>query len=113
MNSFNDNFKIALSAKKLYKLLYNYSQNILKNDAYLKNKILDLSLDLFRVIYLGNYSQINFKNYFENIKTDIILIDFNLEILFTKKYLNTTSLKMMASLLLSIDKMSNAWFKNK
>ena len=94
-------------------MLYNYSQNIPKKDAYLKNKILDLSLDLIKVIYLANYSQINFQNYFENIKADIILIDFNLEILFTRKYLNTTSLKMMATLLLSIDKMSNAWFKNK
>jgi hypothetical protein len=113
MTTFDDKFKIALFVKKIFIYIYDISYNIPKKDAFLKNKLIDNTYELLKYIYLANYLLLNNNLYMEYIKTDISLLDYFLEIIYTKKYINKKQLDYLGHYLLEVNKMATSWIKNK
>ena len=108
-----NDFIIASKCKTLYLKLNKVSLNIAKNDSFLKNIINNSCNELLKYVYLENYDNDNLNNYFINIKTNISLIDFYLELLYKRKYIGDKDLENLSYLLLEINKMVTVWHRNK
>lgn|SRR5574344_1200728 len=110
--SVND-FLIASKTKSLFAKINIISINMSKKDSYLKNVINNSCNELLKNIYLENFDYTNNLNYFMQIKTNISLIDFYLELTFKKKYIGEKDLEKLSGHLLEINKMVTKWHQNR
>ena len=97
----------------------NYLDNILENvprkDVYYKDKIRYVSDELLKNIFMSSYviNTHELDEYTVVIKSDIALIDFMLERLHNKRYINEKNLYKIGLMLIEINKMVTGWLNNK
>ncbi len=113
MQTFNDNFTIALKTKKLIIHIYNLMENIPRKDYFFKDKINNTAFDLLETIYLANYSTESFELYYAKIRNNIAFLDFLLEALYKKRYISLRQLEKEVYLLTEINKMTTKWLNNR
>ena len=113
MTIFKDNFKISAKTKKIIINLYNLMENIPRKDYFLKEKINETSFELLEFIYLANETKEGFEFYSINILKTISVLDFLLEVLYSKKYISLKQTETQLYLLTEIRKMVNSWSENK
>ena len=114
-NASSKEFLILTKYKDLMNILDKIIENIPKKDYFYKNKLKKLSIELLYSINKTN-NEDNYKlisSYKVEINSLINTIDYIIERLFIKGYIEETSLKKISYKLSEINRMSNKWLDNK
>lgn len=105
----NNDFKILIKYKEFLNDLDNILENVPRKDMYFKDKVRDVSMELLYDIFYFSYDSSNLEIYKARIKSNIAMIDFMLERLFDKKYINEKALFKIGKILVEINKMVTGW----
>lgn len=107
----NNDFKILIKYKDFMHNMDNILENIPRKDMFYKDKLRNIEINLLNNIFVCSY-EINkdvLIKYYSLIKADISLIDFLLDRLHSKKYINEKTLYKIGLDLIEINKMVTGW----
>lgn len=111
----NNDFKILVKYKEFLNILDNILENIPRKDIFYKDKIRHIAMNLLHNILLASY-EVNYDNLNNckvSIKSDIALLDFMLDRLYQKRYINEKCIFNCGQILIEINKMTTGWINAK
>lgn len=109
----NNDFQILQKYKKFLMDIDTHLENIPRKDIFFKDQIREISLRLLENILRCSYYNGSLNEYIANIKGDIATLDFLLERLLTKRYINDKVAYKLGSQLVEINKMVTGWLNTR
>lgn len=110
----NNDFKLLTKYKKLMNNIDNLLENVPRKDFYYKDRLKcecdNLLLYIFECSYELNKD--NIKKYYKKIKASIAAIDFMLDRLYTKKYINEVNIYRIGNELVEVNKIATGWLNS-
>lgn len=109
----NNDFKVLVKSKELLELIDKTLENVPRKDMYYKDRLRSVCDNLIENIFECSYEidKKNIKYYYKKIKGSIAQIDFMLDRLYTKKYINSTNLYRIGNVLIEVNKLVTGWLK--
>ncbi len=112
MTLVNENFLIAKRMRKLICVTHKLILNIPKKDYIYRDEFRKTLINTLNSIYIANeYNKEDKYNQIVNIKANISMIDFYIELFFNQKYISEKQLGTITREFESILKMSVSWLK--
>lgn len=107
----NNDFKVLIKSKEFLDKIDNLLENVPRKDMYYKDKLRSVCDNLLQNIFEASYEldKNNINYYYKKIKSNIAHIDFMLDRLHTKKYISSTNLYRIGTLLVEINKLVTGW----
>lgn len=111
----NNDFKILVKYKDFLNIIDSMLENIPRKDMFYKDKIRYIAINLLHNILLASYevNNDNLNDYKVSIKSDIALLDFMLDRLYQKRYINEKCIFNCGQILIEINKMTTGWINSK
>lgn len=109
----NKEFIILSKAKLLINKIDDLLENVPRKDMFYKDKIKEYTLNLIdNIIHINNEYYNKDPILFNNISSNLMMIDLLLERLLVKKYISEKSLIKVSNILVEIRKMTISWSKH-
>lgn len=109
----NKEFLILSKSKLLLTKVNDLLENVPRKDMFYKDRLRYYILDLIdNINHINNLYYNKEIKYFNNIMSNLMMIDFMLERLLYKKYISDKSLIKVTNILIEIKKMCNKWGNN-
>lgn len=109
----NNDFQILQKYKTFLMDIDTYLDNIPRKDIFFKDQIREISLHLLRSILECSYATGSIDPYKAIIKGDIATLDFMLERLLRKRYINDKASYKLGTELVEINKMVTGWLNTR